>query len=117
MSQNEKAKIEKIRSIIYGNAAMKIWVIAFTHPSYNTITDKNFEIFEYLGDRMLSYVLGVYMKKKYPNSNQDNLNNFDTAFTSRKPLAEISSKTGLLKYVRTIQSLTTNKDLAKTLLF
>lgn len=106
----EDPGIEKYRKIMVSGKAMKTWIAAFTHASYNPITDQNFEVLEYLGDRMLGYALGVYMKKKYPNSNHDNLNNFDTAFAGRKPLSKISVKIKLFDHVLTIQKLTTEKE-------
>nr|QBK89618.1 MAG: ribonuclease III [Pithovirus LCPAC001] len=109
---SEDPGIEKYRKIMISDKAMKIWAAAFTHRSYNPITDQNFDVLEYLGDRMLGYALGVYMKKKYPKSTEDNLNNFDTSFASRKPLSKISIKIGLFDHILTIQNLTTEKEIS-----
>ncbi len=112
MGKKKTANILKMRSIIASDEAMEIWVPAFTHPTFDPKIDQNFEVYEYIGDKMLSYALGVYMKKKFPYANQDHLNNFDTSFTSRKPLAYISKKTKLIDHVRTIEKLTDDKEIS-----
>ena len=104
--------IEKYRKIMTSDKAMSVWALAFTHPSYDSLTDHNLEILEYKGDKMLDYTLAVYMKKKYPSANQDTLTNFKTSFASRDPLAEISIKTKLIDHVLTVKKLTDSKEIS-----
>lgn len=102
----------KYRTMITTERAMDVWALAFTHPSYDSRTDHNFDVLEYKGDKMLDYCLGVYMKKKYPNSTQDTLTNFKTSFGSRDPLAEISKKTKLIHHILTVELLTDTKQMS-----
>ncbi len=100
---------KRYRQIFSSSQAMEIWYIVFTHPSYDSRVDFNFEVYEYLGDKMLGLTLGVYMKKLYPYSTQETLNNFNTAFASKNPLAKIAKEKGLLDHVRTIEILSDTK--------
>lgn len=101
---------EKWRKVYTSDLAMQIWKVTYTHPSYDTRVDHNFEVKEYIGDRYLSYSLGVYMKRLYPDATHDNLTNYNTSFTSRKPLAIIAEEKNMLKHVRTFQYLEKNKE-------
>lgn len=105
-------KIDKYRQIMISDKAMAIWRVAFTHPSYDSRTDHNYDVYEYKGDKLLDYALGVYMKKKYPNANQDTLTNFKTSFASRDPLAEIAIKTKLIDHVLTVKILNETKEIS-----
>lgn len=100
---------KQYRQIFSSSQAMEIWYVVFTHPSYDPRVDFNFEVYEYIGDKMLGLNLGIYMKKLYPYSTQETLNNFNTAFASKNPLAKIVKEKGILEHVRTIEILSDTK--------
>ena len=53
----------------------QLYEIAFTHSSYATLhdLDYNYERLEFLGDSVLSLIVSEYLYKKYPNYEEGQL--------------------------------------------
>lgn len=115
ISDGEDASIKEHREALISDQAMKeIWEPVFTHPSYDPRVDRNFEVHEFQGDKMLGLGLSKYMKMRYPKSTQENLNNYNTAFTSRNPLGLIAREKGMLPHVRTLAKIEEVKGKTKS---
>jgi len=79
---------------------MKIWVIAFTHSSFNPNTDSNYEVLEYLGDQSMAACLAKYLIKRFKGINQSQLSTFKSHFLDKVRLSQISLELGLSAWVR-----------------
>ncbi len=71
--------------------------MALTHPSLNTKNSQNFnyERLEFLGDKVLSLVIGEYLMNKFPNENEGNLSKRHAGLVAGSTLAQIATKIDL----------------------
>ena len=85
--------------ILYNFRDENLLKMALTHPSLNTKTSQNFnyERLEFLGDKVLSLVIGEYLMKKFPSENEGNLSKRYADLVSGATLAKIATKIGLPK--------------------
>lgn len=79
-----------------------LYEIAFTHASYATIhdLDYNYERLEYLGDSVLSLIVSEYLYKKYPNYEEGELTKIRSNFVCQNALIYYSQKLKLKDYLR-----------------
>src|ERR1017187_9701607 len=76
---------------------LEMFETAFTH---RFISDRNYEVFEKIGDRILSSCFGMYLRRRFPNRNDPEFFNLvETFFCAKPKLKELSSKLGLPKYL------------------
>lgn len=70
---------------------------ALTHPSLSKENKKkpNYQRLEFLGDKVLSLVIGECLMKKYPNEMEGDLSKRQAGLVSGEALAEIALKIGL----------------------
>lgn len=70
---------------------------ALTHPSLSkeNRSKPNYQRLEFLGDKVLSLVIGECLMKKYPNEMEGDLSKRQAALVSGETLAEIAFKIGL----------------------
>ena len=71
--------------------------MALTHPSLNTKHSQNFnyERLEFLGDKVLSLVIGEYLMNKFPDENEGNLSKRHAGLVAGSTLAQIATKIDL----------------------
>jgi ribonuclease-3 len=71
--------------------------MALTHPSLNTKNSQNFnyERLEFLGDKVLSLVIGEYLMNKFPDENEGNLSKRHAGLVTGSTLAQIATKIDL----------------------
>jgi ribonuclease-3 len=71
--------------------------MALTHPSLNTKNSQNFnyERLEFLGDKVLSLVIGEYLMNKFPDENEGNLSKRHAGLVAGSTLAQIATKIDL----------------------
>jgi dsRNA-specific ribonuclease len=81
--------------------AMEIWVKAFTHKSYDPNISENYDVLEFIGDRVLKTVFAKYMNYRFPGSTEDLLTKMETIYMSKMKQGLISSQLGLDKWIRT----------------
>jgi len=77
-----------------------LYELAFLHKSYQEANSKykfTNERLEYLGDAVLSVVVGEYLFKKYPLEDEGFLTKMRSKIVKRKTLNEVSQKMGLDK--------------------
>ncbi len=77
-----------------------LYELAFLHKSYQESNSKykfTNERLEYLGDAVLSVVVGEYLFKKYPLRDEGFLTKMRSKIVKRKTLNEVSQKMGLDK--------------------
>ena len=88
---------EEDMELILAPAPLKIFETAFTH---RFVSDENYEIFEKIGDKILSSCFGMYLRRKFPSKNDPEFFNLvETFYCAKSKLKEISSKLGLPKYL------------------
>ena len=80
----------------------EIYEIAFTHASYATHhdLDYNYERLEFLGDSVLSLIVSNYLYEKYPNHEEGKLTKIRSNFVCQNALIHYSRILGLRKYLR-----------------
>ena len=79
-----------------------LYEIAFTHASYATINnlDYNYERLEFLGDSVLSLIVSEYLYKKYPDYEEGELTKKRSNFVCQNALIYYSQKLGLKDYLK-----------------
>lgn len=92
---NDKINIENFIS----NEMMKLWLIGFTHESYNFKKGKNYEEYETLGDQLVGAAFVKYLYTQYPSLNRESLSSFKQYYMSKQYQPTLSRKLGLQKYV------------------
>jgi ribonuclease III len=81
---------------------IKLFKLAFFHKSTFTTKDyaiSNNERLEFLGDAVLSTIVGEYLFKKYPNSDEGFLTKMRSKIVKRNSLDEIGDRMGLERYL------------------
>lgn len=69
---------------------------ALTHSS---VSDVNYEKLEFLGDSILDFLIAEYIYTNYHDMNEGEMTRIRAGVVSKEPLAEISDKLGLVKYL------------------
>ncbi|MBK7095092.1 MAG: ribonuclease III [Saprospiraceae bacterium] len=91
----------RLRDIIgFTPSNLYLYEMAFHHKSSNENNGKfqfNNERLEYLGDAVLSMVVGDYLFKKYPYKDEGFLTKMRSKIVKRKTLNDVSQKMGLDK--------------------
>jgi len=94
--------IEKV--IGYTFEDKRLLVEALTHSSYaNENADLSYERLEFLGDRVLGFIISSFLFEKYPNEDEGFLTKTKAKIVSGKSLSAAMDKMGLIQYVRTAQ--------------
>jgi len=90
---------EFYKIILYNFRDENLLKMALTHPSLNTKNSQNFnyERLEFLGDKVLSLVIGEYLMNKFPSENEGNLSKRHASLVAGETLAQIASKIDLPK--------------------
>ena len=80
----------------------QLYEIAFTHSSYATLhdLDYNYERLEFLGDSVLSLIVSEYLYKKYPHYEEGQLTKKRSNFVCQNALIYYSQKLRLKDYLR-----------------
>jgi ribonuclease III len=96
-----KSLARRLRDIIgFTPSNLYLYEMAFHHKSSNENNGKfqfNNERLEYLGDAVLSMVVGDYLFKKYPYKDEGFLTKMRSKIVKRKTLNDVSQKMGLDK--------------------
>ena len=79
-----------------------LYEIAFTHASYATLhdLDYNYERLEFLGDSVLSLIVSEYLYKKYPQFEEGELTKKRSNYVCQNALIYYSHKLKLKDYLR-----------------
>lgn len=103
--------------ILISDEAMNIWIVAFTDPSVDRNKDKNYELLELLGDRMLASIFTNYVVSLYPDVTEETLTEINATYMSKTKQKEKSENMGLHKWVRINTDITvhTYEDLFEAL--
>ncbi len=90
---------EFYKIILYNFRDENLLKMALTHPSLNSksLQNFNYERLEFLGDKVLSLVIGEYLMKKFPSENEGNLSKRHASLVSGATLAQIATKINLPK--------------------
>ena len=77
---------------------------ALTHSSYNlkksSLTNKNYERLEFLGDRVLGLVLAEYFFKHFPSLNEGSLNDYLQKYANQSTLAKYAININLSIFLK-----------------
>ena len=78
-----------------------LYDVAFTHASYATIhdLDYNYERLEFLGDSILSLIVSEYLYKKYPHYEEGELTKIRSNYVCQNALIYYSEVLGLSNYL------------------
>ncbi len=87
------------KSLHYEPARIKLFELAFHHKSLNNGSDTTYpysnERLEYLGDALLSMVVGEYLFQKYPYKDEGFLTKMRSKIVKRKTLNDLAQDLGL----------------------
>ncbi len=72
-------------------------VTALTHPSYSN--KRSYERFEFLGDIVLDFVIGIAIFKKHKRENESFLTNLKSGYVNRKFLQAVGEEISLGRHV------------------
>ena len=72
---------ESLIDLMMTSENMEKWTKMFMHPTFNYIY--NYELYEYLGDRILSAKFDIYMCSKYERLNKQEASNFHSQYLSK----------------------------------
>lgn len=78
--------------------AMRVWVRAFTHETWNLLL--NYEELEFLGDAVLKYIFPAYLMRTFPNLDKEDLTNLNNYYMSKTVQPKWAIILGLNKLVR-----------------
>lgn len=94
MNLYEKFNIETDNEHLYD--------IAFTHGSYSTLhdLDYNYERLEFLGDSVLSLIVSEYLYEKYPQYEEGKLTKLRANYVCQSALIYYSQELGLVDYLK-----------------
>lgn len=87
--------------ILISDEAMKIWVVAFTDPTFDRNIDSNYELLELLGDRVLSAIFSNFIISRYPGITEETLTKINSTYMSKVKQKEKAKYLRLHKWVRT----------------
>ena len=96
----------------------KVYDIAFTHSSYATVHDLeyNYERLEYLGDSVFNLIVAEYLYKKYPDYEEGELTKLRANFVCQNALSYYSQKLKLNNYLKvSIKELNLTKNEVKSI--
>lgn len=88
-------QLKNVLGFIPGN--LSIYRTALSHRSVREGTDENNERLEFLGDAVLSSIIGHYLFRKYPYKGEGFLTEMRSKMVNRQKLNEIALKMGLKK--------------------
>lgn len=71
---------------------------ALTHPSLSG--NRNYQRFEFLGDRVLGLVIATWLLEVYPKEAEGKLNQRFTSLVRRETLAEMAVKLGIIDHLK-----------------
>ena len=95
----DKELARRLRQLIgFTPVHLQLFKLAFFHKSTFSTRDyaiSNNERLEFLGDAVLSTIVGEYLFKKYPNSDEGFLTKMRSKIVKRNSLDEIADKMGL----------------------
>jgi ribonuclease-3 len=95
----EKELAHRLRTMLgFTPAYLQLFKLAFFHKSTFSNAEyaiSNNERLEFLGDAVLSTIVGEYLFKKYPNSDEGFLTKMRSKIVKRNSLDEIADKMGL----------------------
>ena len=92
----------------------KILGLAFIHKSYDP--NRNNEKLEFLGDRVLGFVIAKKLLEIYPNDNEGSLDKKLASLVNKKICLQISKNLNLEKYIKTGTSRSKNYKLEDKIL-
>ncbi len=98
-SENKKLAIELKEMLGFTPGKLYLYQLAFLHKSIKDKIKNKYtnERLEYLGDAVLSSIVGEYLFKKYPTKDEGFLTKMRSKIVKRKTLNEISNKMGVDK--------------------
>lgn len=95
----DKELARRLKQLVgFTPAHLQLFKLAFFHKSTFSTRDyaiSNNERLEFLGDAVLSTIVGEYLFKKYPNSDEGFLTKMRSKIVKRNSLDEIADKMGL----------------------
>lgn len=85
-----------------------LFVLAFTHPSYNAdakTKHHDYERLEYIGDAVLGFVVADLIYKNHPHMDQGLMSKLRSHIVRSASLANYSRSAGFVEYIRTGNSI------------
>lgn len=108
---------EEHRNKMVSFEAMKIWVVCFTHESYNPNKGMNYEELELLGDHSMEHAFVKYLYNTIPNMNRALLSNIKMRYISKEHQSKVGLEMRLGEHLRTKADVNIhiNEDLLESL--
>lgn len=111
----ERDLARKLRSLLgFTPVHLQLFKLAFYHKSTFSTRDyaiSNNERLEFLGDAVLSTIVGEYLFKKYPNSDEGFLTKMRSKIVKRNSLDAIADKMGLDMYLSSFNQTKLSKSM------
>jgi len=91
--------MQKIEEIIeYEFKNKNLLKLSLTHSSYSSENcNKNLE---FIGDLILSFIVGIYVFKKYPDKDEGFYTNLKSAYVNKNYLNSVAKKLGISRYIK-----------------
>lgn len=83
-------------------AAMKVWMAAFTHKSYDPNPGKNYEVLEKVGDKIMEVHFVWFIINKFRTINESGISHMTNYYVAKTFQAQIAEQLGLDRdFIRT----------------
>lgn len=96
------ANYEANRLKLINEDAMSIWIINFTHPSYDSDGRRNYETLEHLGDTVMKTCFDSAVIQKYPAIDEYTISLMNSTYMSKSIQRTKSEELELYKWLRII---------------
>lgn len=80
--------------------AQAVWIRGFTHQSFDPNVDSNYEILEFLGDKILKHIFTVYLYDTFPGYDQHYLTQMENHYMSAPEQTKMTQHLGLDRFIR-----------------
>lgn len=87
----------ELRRDLVNESAMRIWILVFTHRSYNPNEEENLEPREFVGDALMGKIFSAALTATNPDITAESLTNLKNEKVWKKEQAKIADELGLAK--------------------
>ena len=113
--ENKLKKLQEVLKVKFKNA--DLFLQAITHKSFNSIN--NYEKFEFLGDRILGFVISKKLIELYPDEKEGILDKKLASLVNKNKCLEVAKNIGLEKFIlignKSTKSIIENKIIADSI--
>ncbi|SNW62896.1 Ribonuclease III [Orpheovirus IHUMI-LCC2] len=89
--------------------ALQMWTPAFVHETFDLNRNNNYEVLEFLGDRVIETQFSIYLMKRFPSAGPSELTEVKSKYMSEDYQPRISDELGISSLIKVRGTNVTNK--------